>query len=243
MGSIASAPAEERLERLGVDERRALIDRIAASAQFRRSARLREFLLYVGGQSLKDGCPDIHEQEIGAKVFGRSSTYDRSQDNIVRVTATELRKRIELYFASEGAHETCSLPSAALQTPQIWASILPVSRQTLVGTSPWTLNFVRPYPEFTPWAIATERGLHPHGIQRLRDRLCKPSGKRSAACLGSDTVLCDVLRPAARSGRSDGGTGPSIRHACSHRDSTNEPGQPCSRKGRKSWIHEGSRRC
>jgi hypothetical protein len=161
MGSIASAPAEERLERLGVDERRALIDRIAASAQFRRSARLREFLLYVGGQSLKDGCPDIHEQEIGAKVFGRSSTYDRSQDNIVRVTATELRKRIELYFASEGAHETCSLPSAALQTPQIWASILPVSRQTLVGTSPWTLNFVRPYPEFTPWAIATGKGASP----------------------------------------------------------------------------------
>jgi len=105
MGSIASAPAEERLDQPSVDERRALIDRIAASAQFRRSARLREFLLYVGGQSLKDGCPEIHEQEIGAKVFGRPSTYDRSQDNIVRVTATELRKRIELYFASEGAHE------------------------------------------------------------------------------------------------------------------------------------------
>nr|WP_246301802.1 hypothetical protein [Granulicella arctica] len=106
MGSIASAPAEERLEQLSADERRALIDRIATSTQFRRSARLREFLLYVGEQSLKDGCREVHEQEIGAKVFGRSSTYDRSQDNIVRVTATELRKRIELYFASEGANET-----------------------------------------------------------------------------------------------------------------------------------------
>ena len=105
MGSIANALAEERLEQPSVNEKRALIDRIAGSAQFRRSARLRDFLLYVGGQSLKEGCPDIHEQEIGAKVFGRSSTYDRSQDNIVRVTATELRKRIELYFAYEGAHE------------------------------------------------------------------------------------------------------------------------------------------
>jgi hypothetical protein len=109
MGSIASAPAEERLDQPSVDERRALIDRIAASAQFRRSARLREFLLYVGGQSLNDGCPEIHEQEIGAKVFGRPPTYDRSQDNIVRVTATELRKRIELYFASDGARETLIL--------------------------------------------------------------------------------------------------------------------------------------
>jgi len=109
MGSIASAPAEERLDQPSVEEKRALIDRIAASAQFKRSVRLRDFLLYVGGQSLKDGCPDIHEQEIGAKVFGKPLAYDRGQDNIVRVSATELRKRIELYFASEGAHETLIL--------------------------------------------------------------------------------------------------------------------------------------
>lgn len=109
MGSTAIAPAEERLDQPSVGERRALIDRIAASEQFRRSARLRDFLLYVGGQSLKDGCPEIHEQEIGAKVFGRPPAYDRSQDNIVRVAATDLRKRLELYFASEGAHETLIL--------------------------------------------------------------------------------------------------------------------------------------
>jgi len=109
MGSIASAPAEERLDQPSTDEKRALIDRIAGSAQFKRSARLRDFLLYVGGQSLKEGCPDIHEQEIGAKVFGKPLAYDRGQDNIVRVSATELRKRIELYFASEGAHETLIL--------------------------------------------------------------------------------------------------------------------------------------
>lgn len=78
---------------------------MAASGHFSRSARLRDFLLYVGRQSLKDGWPEIHEQEIGAKVFGRPSSYDRSSDNIVRVNATELRKRIELYFESTGADE------------------------------------------------------------------------------------------------------------------------------------------
>src|SRR5665213_4293126 len=106
MGLIANPPIEESLDQSTIDERRALIERVAGSAQFRRSARLRDFLLYVGGQSLKDGCPEIHEQEIGAKVFGRTSSYDRSQDNIVRVNATELRKRIELYFATVGAHES-----------------------------------------------------------------------------------------------------------------------------------------
>ncbi|MDE1176027.1 MAG: hypothetical protein PW789_05405 [Edaphobacter sp.] len=86
-------------------ERRALIDRVAASAQFARSARLRDFLLYVGNESLKDGVPEIHEQEIGVRVFGRSPSYDRSQDNIVRVNASELRKRIDAYFNGEGAEE------------------------------------------------------------------------------------------------------------------------------------------
>jgi hypothetical protein len=96
-------------DRPTLEERRALIQRVAASEQFSRSARLRDFLLYVGKQSLKDGSPEIHEQEIGAKVFGRSAAYDRSQDNIVRVNATELRKRIELYFASDGARESLIL--------------------------------------------------------------------------------------------------------------------------------------
>ncbi|MDP9051959.1 MAG: hypothetical protein M3O31_14765 [Acidobacteriota bacterium] len=105
MASLANTPIKEASNPPTIEERRALIDRVAASAQFARSARLRDFLLYVGGQSLKEGCPEIHEQEIGAKVFGRSLAYDRSQDNIVRVNATELRKRIELYFATEGAHE------------------------------------------------------------------------------------------------------------------------------------------
>jgi hypothetical protein len=106
MGATAHNPALDAAEDLpGLDERRALIERVAASEQFGRSARLRDFLLYVGKQSLKDGCPEIHEQEIGARVFGRPASYDRSSDNIVRVNATELRKRIESYFESAGADE------------------------------------------------------------------------------------------------------------------------------------------
>jgi hypothetical protein len=106
MASVSNNPAPVASEGPpGVEECRALIERVAASEHFSRAARLRDFLLYVGKQSLKEGCPDIHEQEIGAKVFGRPASYDRSQDNIVRVNATELRKRIELYFASTGAHE------------------------------------------------------------------------------------------------------------------------------------------
>jgi len=106
MAFTSNTAAEEAVDQPPrVEERRALIERIAGSVHFKRSTRLRDFLLYVGTESLKDGRPEIHEQEIGAKVFGRDSSYDRSQDNIVRVNATELRKRIELYFATEGIDE------------------------------------------------------------------------------------------------------------------------------------------
>jgi hypothetical protein len=107
MGSVAEKPQLQPSETEPSAEKcLALIERVAASEQFSRSARLRDFLLYVGRQSLKDRCAEIHEQEIGAKVFGRPNTYDRTSDNIVRVNATELRKRIESYFAQDGARET-----------------------------------------------------------------------------------------------------------------------------------------
>lgn len=82
-----------------------LMERAAASAQLKRAARAREFLFYVGTKTLKEGCTEIHEQEIGHAVFGRDPDYETSLDNIVRVSATDLRKRIEGYFATEGADE------------------------------------------------------------------------------------------------------------------------------------------
>jgi hypothetical protein len=84
----------------------ALLERVAASVQLRRALRLQELLLYVGRRSLKDGIGKIHEQEIGCKVFGRSENYDTNIDNIVRTNVSDLRKRIEAYFDSEGADET-----------------------------------------------------------------------------------------------------------------------------------------
>lgn len=87
----------------------ALLERVVASPQLKRAARLREFLLYVGQRSLKDGFGQVHEQEIGSKVFGRAANYDTSLDNIVRVNASELRKRIEDYFETDGASETLVL--------------------------------------------------------------------------------------------------------------------------------------
>jgi len=103
----------------------ALLERVVASPQLRRAARMREFLLFVGQRSLKDGSGQIHEQEIGSEVFGRPVGYDTSVDNIVRVNATDLRKRIEEYFATDGAKEPL-----ILEIPR--GSYKPVFRQRVL---------------------------------------------------------------------------------------------------------------
>jgi len=90
---------------ISADERWHLVERILNSRELRRSARLRELLHYLGDQSIHRGIASIREQEIGEAVFSRTSNYDTSLDNIVRVNVTELRKRISLYFELEGSGE------------------------------------------------------------------------------------------------------------------------------------------
>jgi hypothetical protein len=88
-----------------IDARRLLVERVAASRYIGRSARLRNLFLYVCERVLNDAVGQIHEQELGHAVFGRSKDYDTGADNIVRVHASLLRKRLDQYFSSEGKEE------------------------------------------------------------------------------------------------------------------------------------------
>lgn len=85
--------------------RRQLVARVAASRYISKSARLKELLLYLCDRVLEGSATEIHEQEVGSRVFGREPDYDTAADNIVRVNASLLRKRLEQYFATEGAAE------------------------------------------------------------------------------------------------------------------------------------------
>lgn len=98
-------PKGKETDAFSLDECWHVIERVATSTQFKRASRSREFLLYVSTKAIKEGGNDLHEQEIGHAIFGRNEGYDTSQDNIVRVSASDLRKRIEAYFSSEGIHE------------------------------------------------------------------------------------------------------------------------------------------
>ena len=88
------------------DERWALLQRVAASAPFQKSNRLRELLLYLGERSLRQPDVPIREHEIGVGLFGRDPNYDTSQDTLVRVQASQLRKKLQQYFLEEGKDES-----------------------------------------------------------------------------------------------------------------------------------------
>ncbi len=92
-----------------IEDRRALVQRVVSSRGFEKSTRMRDLLAYVCSRSLEDGALDIREHEIGCAVFGRPDDYDTGEDNIVRVNASQVRKKLEAYFAGEGATETLIL--------------------------------------------------------------------------------------------------------------------------------------
>ncbi len=105
MATIPRIIVKTELKSSAHRDRYALLQRILWSRQFERSERLRNFLEYVTTRVLTDTDAEIHEQEIGREVFDRPQDYDTASDNIVRVTASQIRKKLEEYFCSEGATE------------------------------------------------------------------------------------------------------------------------------------------
>jgi hypothetical protein len=90
----------------GSDPRWELAQRVAGSKTFARSPSLRRFLLFVCESSLQGQAGSIKEQQIGYRVLGRAADYNAAEDNIVRVRARELRRKLEEFFAEEGKDES-----------------------------------------------------------------------------------------------------------------------------------------
>ena len=81
---------------------RAELERIIQSTPFRSSRRSREFLRHVIELSLTGAFPDLKERVIGAALYGRPNDYDTASDAIVRVTASDTRRRLSEYYSAAG---------------------------------------------------------------------------------------------------------------------------------------------
>jgi len=90
---------------LSADPRWQLAQRVVASRRFAKSTFLTNFLLYVCDRELRGRAHEITELQIGVQALGRPENYNPGEDNIVRNYARLLRKRLNDYFETEGAHE------------------------------------------------------------------------------------------------------------------------------------------
>ena len=74
------------------------LEKLLASPLFHSSKRYPSFLRYVVVRVLAGETDQLKERILGVEVFGRPADYDTNTDPIVRVTAAEIRKRIEQYY-------------------------------------------------------------------------------------------------------------------------------------------------
>ncbi|WP_213805598.1 hypothetical protein [Granulicella sp. dw_53] len=81
------------------------MQRIVRSRHFVKASQLREILIYVTHRALSDEGIAIPEHEIACRVLGRREGFNPNDDNIVRVQAGHLRKKLEQYFATDGRGE------------------------------------------------------------------------------------------------------------------------------------------
>ena len=88
-----TGPSEEKI--------RHELDLLVADQVFRSSKRSVAFLRYVVEQTLEGAGDQLKERTIGIEVFGRDPAYDTSGDHVVRTAATELRKRLAIYYGDE----------------------------------------------------------------------------------------------------------------------------------------------
>jgi hypothetical protein len=86
-------------------EVRAALTRVLQSPEFRASRRSQDFLRYVVERTLDGHAESLKERTIGIDVFGRSAEYDPSNDATVRVKAGEVRKRLGVFYSTEGQHD------------------------------------------------------------------------------------------------------------------------------------------
>lgn len=70
---------------------------------FKGSHRGGKFLKYIVSRAITRDFDSLKERAIGIEVFGRPPGYDTSADAIVRVTASDVRKRLLQHYARPGA--------------------------------------------------------------------------------------------------------------------------------------------
>lgn len=73
---------------------------ILASEAFRGGKRAQDFFQLIVEHALAERFDNLRERMLGAEMFGRPVGYDTANDAVVRVKASEVRRRLTQYYQS-----------------------------------------------------------------------------------------------------------------------------------------------
>src|SRR4029078_11519353 len=79
---------------------RAELKRILDSQAFKGGKRAQDFLRIIVEHALTGRTDNLRERMLGVEMFGRPVDYDTANDAVVRVKATEVRRRLAQYYGS-----------------------------------------------------------------------------------------------------------------------------------------------
>jgi hypothetical protein len=97
------------------------LELLLVSPLFHSSKRYPRFLRFVVARALAGQTDQLKERILGVEIFDRPADYDTNTDPIVRVTAAEIRKRIEHYYQDhKHKHEIRMILPAGSYAPQFY---------------------------------------------------------------------------------------------------------------------------
>ncbi len=105
MGSASSVGKSSGLTEEQVCIVQEHLEEILSSRAFYGSKRNQEFLRLLVTHALEGDLDGLRERMIGAELFGRPVSYDTGNDSVVRVRASEVRKKLAAYYAESGARQ------------------------------------------------------------------------------------------------------------------------------------------
>jgi hypothetical protein len=88
---------------LSDETKRKIVEKILESEGFKSSKTYKKLLLYLVESSINNEEPK--EITIAIQVFGKGSDFNPGEDSSVRVYASNLRKKLDHYYANEGKHD------------------------------------------------------------------------------------------------------------------------------------------
>src|SRR5277367_1523549 len=138
MAQGAAPGASQDSNRVPEDSVRQELNRVLSSHEFHSSKRSQDFIRYVVEHTLTGRADMLKERTIGIDVFGRSTSYEPSDDATVRVKAGEVRKRLGLYYAGQGATDPVriELPAGTYIPEFRWINVAPAEAAPEVTLPP-----------------------------------------------------------------------------------------------------------